>query len=231
VAVRPRHNAPVWRDADTLRETPLAANATRLLILLAARRPDFHAGVLARHLLYAEHCGLEPVVCLTKADLAPRRQAEGWLGPFRDLGLTTVAVDLTSDGGLAEVRRLLDGGPAEGATALLANPGAGKSTLYAHLGAAEPARQKGSAPEARMVRVPGAGWVIDLPSLRELGMWKPDLHAGLQDFRPFSSRCAAPGCLHRTEKGCAVRAAADAGALDSRRYRYYLCLLKALGWG
>lgn len=232
VAVRPRRNAPAWRDADTQRETPLAANVTRLLILLSAHKPDFHAPVLARHLLYAEYHGLDAAVCITKADMGQRGQLERWLAPFRNAGVETLAVDLTSDSGLDDLRRLLVGGQTEnGGPAILANPGAGKSTLYQRLGAAEPRRAKGPSYEARAVRLPGTGWVIDLPSLRDLGMWKPDLHAGLRDFRPFAARCLSPGCLHRNEKGCAVRAATEDGELNARRYHLYLQLLKALGWG
>ncbi|MBP2019712.1 ribosome small subunit-dependent GTPase A [Symbiobacterium terraclitae] len=232
VAVRPRRNAPAWRDADTQRETPLAANVTRLLILLSAHKPDFHASVLARHLLYAEYHGLDAAVCITKADMVQRGQLERWLAPFRNAGVETLAVDLTSDSGLDDLRRLLVGGQTEsGVPAILANPGAGKSTLYQRLGAAEPRRAKGPSYEARAVRLPGTGWVIDLPSLRDLGMWKPDLHAGLRDFRPFAARCLSPGCLHRNEKGCAVRAATEDGELNARRYHLYLQLLKALGWG
>jgi ribosome biogenesis GTPase len=232
VAVRPRRNAPAWRDADTQRETPLAANVTRLLILLSAHKPDFHASVLARHLLYAEYHGLDAAVCITKADMVQRGQLERWLAPFRNAGVETLAVDLTSDSGLDDLRRLLVGGQTEnGVPAILANPGAGKSTLYQRLGSAEPRRAKGPSHEARAVRLPGTGWVIDLPSLRDLGMWKPDLHAGLRDFRPFAVRCLSPGCLHRDEKGCAVRAATEDGELNARRYHLYLQLLKALGWG
>lgn len=232
VAMRPRRNAPAWRDADTQRETPLAANVTRLLILLSAHKPEFHASVLARHLLYAEYHGLDPVVCITKADMVPRGQVERWLAPFRCPGVEAVAVDLTNDLDLDDLRRLLIGGQEEsGAPAILANPGAGKTSLYLRLGAVEPARAKGPSHVARAVRLPGVGWAIDLPSLRELGMWKPDLNAGLWDFRPFTAQCLSPGCLHRSEKGCAVRAAAEDGELSPRRYQLYLQLLKAMGWG
>jgi|GEM_PF-764938 len=232
VAVRPRRNAPAWRDADTQRETPVAANVTRLVILLSARKPDFHASVLARHLLYAEYNGLDAVVCITKADMVQRGQMERWLAPFRSAGVDSLAVDLTSDSDLDDVRRLLGNGQGDGgAPAILANPGAGKSTLYLRLGAVEPVRGKGPSHTARAVRLPGVGWAIDLPSLRDLGMWKPDLQKGLRDFQPFAARCLAPGCFHRNEKGCAVRAAAEDGQLNPRRYQLFLQLLKVLGWG
>lgn len=225
VGLKPRSNTAAWRDADNMKETPLAANLSRLLILLSARQPDFHAGVLARHLLYAEYHGVEPVIVLTKVDRALKGEAERWLAPFRAVGYRAVEANLRGD--VADVRQLLG----EGVPAILANPGAGKSTLCARLGAVEPTRVRRQPPSAETVRLPEVGWAIDLPSLRELGMWKPDLAVGFRAFLPYAGQCAQPGCLHGAERDCAVRAAVESGSLAAGGYRRYRQLVRAMGLG
>lgn len=198
VGIKPRVNTAAWRNADTMQETAVAANISRLLILISARKPDFHASVLARHLLFAAYHGLEPVICLTKADQVQKGEAERWLQPFRAVGYQAIAINLLSDPGMKAIRPLLG----EGLPAIIANPGAGKSTLLARLGVAEPLRDRQSSHQAHALQFPEAGWLVDLPGLRELGMWKPDLEE------------------------CAARAAAEGSDLAQGRYRQ---LLKAMG--
>lgn len=200
----PRRTVLISRDADTMAETVVAANATQLLIVLSCRQPDFHASVLARHMLYAERQGLEPLICLTKADLVPAGAPESWLGPLQAVGYRAVVVSATRGRGLGELHRLLAGR----LTAVIGVPGAGKTTLLARLTAAP---------------------LLDLPGLRELGVWKPDLADGFREFGPFAVQCSRPGCLHRQEPGCAVREATDQGRLVHQRYAQYLHLLRQMG--
>jgi len=216
--VAKRQSVLVSRDADTMKETVVAANATRLLILVSARQPDFHGTVLARHLLYAEKQGLTPIICLTKGDTVDQHVAEGWLEPFKTAGYETIVVSATRNRGLVELRGLLAGQ----VTAVMANPGAGKTTLLTALSG-------GDAGEgARLPRLLGLALdtlLIDMPGLRELGVWKPDLAGGFGEFSLYANRCNRPGCMHRQEPGCAVRQAVEAGYVQKRRYDQYLQLL------
>ncbi|MFZ5824596.1 MAG: endonuclease MutS2 [Bacillota bacterium] len=217
VEVAARRTVLVSRDADTMAETVVAANLTRLLILASARQPDFHSAVLARHLLYAERQGVAPIICLTKADLVADAVAADWLKPYRKAGYETVTVSAAKRRGLDELRARLTGQ----VTAVIAMPKVGKTTLLTALsGVLDPQRQALSlAPDT---------WLIDMPGLRELGVWKPDLGAGFAEFSPFLGRCHRPGCLHGQEPGCAVREAAEQGQLHRRRYEQYLHLLRAM---
>lgn len=221
VGLSNRQNTLVSRDADTMVESVVAANLDRLLILLSARQPDFATPVLARHLLYAERQGVTPIICLTKADLVSPATVEGWLRPLRRAGYETVAVSAAKGQGLGlgleELRRLLTGH----LTGVLSLSGAGKSHLLARLGVEEQ--------PLRATPLDSESWLVDLPSLRELGVWKPDLTSGLAGFGPFASRCNRPGCLHGEEPGCAVREAVAEGHLERTRYDLYRWLIAQFG--
>ncbi|MFZ5815937.1 MAG: endonuclease MutS2 [Bacillota bacterium] len=216
VEVAHRWSVLVDRDADTMQESVVAANITRLVIAIAARQPDFHAAVLARHLLYAERQGVTPIICLTRADMVPPNQAEEWLKPFRQAGYQTVSTTRKRQS-LDELRQLLTGQVA----AIMEAPGGGKAALLAALTGEDAAHG-----QAHLLSPDS--WLIDLPGLRELGVWKPDLSGGFAEFGPFIGRCHRPGCLHTREPGCAVREAVERGSLQRRRYEQYLHLLRQM---
>ncbi|HWI53251.1 MAG TPA: GTPase RsgA, partial [Symbiobacteriaceae bacterium] len=186
-----RQTVLVNRDADTQAESVVAANLSRLLIVMSARQPDFHTTVLARHLIYAERQGVTPIICLTKADLVPPAQAEAWLAPFRGPGYATVVVSGTRGRGIDDLKVLLAGQT----TAVMGTGGAGKSTLIAALSGQKPAQETGAAKLLKSLLQPqtiplGAdAWLVDVPGLRELGVWKPDLGEGFREFGTFSAGC------------------------------------------
>lgn len=228
--VAPHASVLACRDADTFVETPVAVNVGRLLILISACRPDFHPGVLARHLLWAEHSGVAPVILLSKADLVSKGEAASLLKPFRSVGYQAVALDLKRGSGVDLLTDLL----AEGITGVIAVPGAGKRTLLERLGCdlanSSRSRNNRSPHAVQFHRSKAGAWVLDLPDLRALGVWKPDLTVGFRDFVPYAAACAAPGCLHRpVDRGCGVQAAAAEGRLPAERIRQYLFLTGLMG--
>ncbi|HYF79624.1 MAG TPA: ribosome small subunit-dependent GTPase A [Symbiobacteriaceae bacterium] len=223
-----RQRVLVSRDADTMAETVVAANLSRLLVIISGRQPDFHGTVLARHLLYAERQGVTPIICLTKADLVPAGTADEWLKPFRKAGYETVAVSAARNRGLDELKALLSGH----VTGVMGVGGAGKSTLMAALKGQKVQPETGAAKLLKSLLQPQAlplgpeTWLVDLPGLRELGVWKPDLADGFREFGAFTGACHRPGCLHLQEPGCAVRDAVEQGRLQPQRYEQYQQLLQ-----
>ena len=80
-----------------------------------------------------------------------------------------------------------------------------------------------------MYALPCSGRLIDSPGVWEYGLWRMDrgeLAAGFPEFRPHTGDCRFNDCSHRTEPGCAVRAAAEAGTVRQWRYDSYLRLLE-----
>jgi ribosome biogenesis GTPase len=75
--------------------------------------------------------------------------------------------------------------------------------------------------------LPDAGYVVDTPGLREVGMWglaSEHLDECFREFRPHIPECRFGNCTHRVEPGCAVRAAMEGGTISAERYDSYLKL-------
>lgn len=130
-----RRSADDTDDAERV----VVANADQLLIVVAAADPAPRTGFIDRALVAAFDAGIEPILLITKADLAadPADPA-GLLAHYAELSLTTVVSrrrDAESDAGadadaldehaVARLHTLLDGH----VTAMIGHSGVGKSTM------------------------------------------------------------------------------------------------------
>lgn len=169
---RGRRRTVLRRTADDTDPTErvFVANADQLLIVVALADPPPRAGLVERALIAAYAGGLEPILCLTKTDLAP---AGPFAAQFADLDLTIVTAGRGDQ--LDEVVSLL----ADKVTALLGHSGVGKSTLVNRLvPEAERATGvvtdvgKGRHTSTQSVALPleFGGWVIDTPGIRSFGL-------------------------------------------------------------
>jgi ribosome biogenesis GTPase len=118
--------------------------------------------------------------------------------------------------------------------ALLGSSGVGKSSLInALLGDALPSaaqlatqavredddRGRHTTTSRQLLLVPGGGVVIDTPGMRELQLWDAADGIGrtFGDIQELAARCKFRDCRHRSEPGCAVRAAVESKTLDAER--------------
>jgi ribosome biogenesis GTPase len=72
--------------------------------------------------------------------------------------------------------------------------------------------------------LPDAGYVVDTPGLREVGMWgMPSEHLDncFPELRPYLGKCRFNDCTHTEEPGCAVVAAVEAGNVSRERFSSY----------
>jgi ribosome biogenesis GTPase len=231
VYLQPRRTAFVRRSADVDRPQVLAANIDEVWIVVPADAP-LSPPRLERTLVLAWESGSEPVLVLTKADLAgrpalhdARRVMEG-VGP----GVPVVAVSSVTGKGMDTLTARV--GPGRTA-ALLGSSGAGKSSLVNAMVGAEVAAvgevrdtdRKGRHTTSwrELVVLPAGGALIDTPGLRGVGMWVDagGLAAAFSDITALARECRFSDCAHDTEPGCAVRAAIAAGILDRRRLDSY----------
>jgi len=151
-------------------ERVVVANADQLLIVVALADPPPRTGLVERTLIAAYAGGLEPILCLTKTDLAP---PEPFAAQFADLDLTITTAG--RDDPLDAVKPLLAGK----VTVLLGHSGVGKSTLVNRL-VPEADRAigevtdvgKGRHTSTQSVALPlrFGGWVIDTPGIRSFGL-------------------------------------------------------------
>jgi ribosome biogenesis GTPase len=165
--------------------------------------------------------GLEPLLCLTKADLA---SPEELLALYQPLGVDAVVTH--RDRGVAELAGRLAGRT----SVLYGQSGVGKSTLVNQL-VPDAMRAVGdvsgigkgrhTSSSAVALELPGGGTVIDTPGIRSFGLGAvtpAGVLAAFPDLAEVAESCP-PGCAHLPDTpGCALdEAPVSPARLDSLR--------------
>lgn len=207
-------------DTDSS-ERPVVANADQLMIVTALADPPPRPGMIDRILVAAYDAGIEPILCLTKADLAGPEEIRAM---FEPLGVPIVVTEPGSE--LHEVDGLL----ADHVTVLVGHSGVGKSTLINRLvpGADRSighvnevtGRGRHTSTSAIALELPDGGWVIDTPGVRSFGLSHVTLQSVLGafgDLAEFIGDCPR-GCRHTSgEPECALDEAVADGQLGEAR--------------
>ena len=84
----------------------------------------------------------------------------------------------------------------------------------------------------QLVRVPGGGFLLDTPGMRELQLLEADegLARAFEDVTTLAAQCRFKDCSHDGEPGCAVRQALDEDVLPEDRYEAWLQLQRELAY-
>ena len=211
-SVLPRRSLLVRRAAgEATVPQPLAANVD-VGIAMSSANADLSPARLDRYVALLRDGGIEPVIVVSKIDLAIDPVAV--VAAAAAIGPRAIGVSIVSGVGLDAIRAL---GGAGRTCIVLGSSGVGKSSLLNALaGTTQQTRairadERGRHTTTRreLFAAPDGGLWIDTPGMRELAQWvdEPDsAPAAFDDVAALAAECRFRDCAHRDEPGCAVRA-------------------------
>ena len=196
-------------DTDPL-ERVIVANADQMVIVSSLADPEPKTRFIDRCLVAAYDAGLDPLLVLTKSDLAAPRKLRAFYRPLA-IPMLTTRQPLPAQT-LTRLRKALDGR----ISVLIGQSGVGKSSLVNGLvpdagravGRVNAVTGKGrhTSSSAIALRLPGdSGWLIDTPGVRGFGLGHVTADRVVEAFGDLAEGTAAcpPGCDHLSE-GCAL---------------------------
>lgn len=235
-AVLPRRSAFLRKEAWRRTAEQVVAANVDVVFLVSSFGRDLNPRRIERYLTAAWESGAQPVVVLTKSDVADDPVLEA--GPVEAVayGVPVHAVSNVTGEGLDELEQYLLPGRT---IALLGSSGVGKSTLVNRLSgrrllATQETRRDGrgrhTTTHRELVRLPGGALLLDTPGMRELQLWagEESLEGVFGDVAELAAQCRFNDCSHQAEPSCAVRAALAAGTLDRDRWDSYRKLQREL---
>ena len=201
--------------------------------------PDFSPHLLDRFLVVIESYDIQPVICVTKKDIANEsvvQDAEAALNYYREIGYDVVETYIDDP----DLFTVLEPFLKDQTTVLAGQSGVGKSTLLNTLipelalktGEISDAlgRGKHTTRHVELMEVAG-GLVADTPgfsSLEFTHIEKEELRDYFVEMERSAPDCKFRGCLHTKEPGCAVKAKVETGEILQSRYKNYVQFLQEI---
>ncbi|WLR52296.1 ribosome small subunit-dependent GTPase A [Bacillus tianshenii] len=211
---------------------PPIANVDQAILVFSAVEPDFSSALLDRFLVLVEANHIEPLICITKMDLADEQQVsriEQYAEDYKKIGYPVLLTSAETTEGLDILGPYLE----DKISVFAGQSGVGKSSLLnalkpglaletAHISAS---LGRGRHTTRHVELIPyHSGLVADTPgfsSLEFLGIESIDLADYFPEMLRLSPECKFRGCTHLAEPKCAVKAALDAGEIPNYRYEHY----------
>jgi ribosome biogenesis GTPase len=216
------------------KEQVMAANVDVAFIVASAQ--DVNARRIERYLTMAWQSGAAPVVVLTKSDIADSIDELRLALESAAVGTPVLVTSAVTGEGVEALADQLQ--PAR--TGVLLGPsGAGKSSLINRITGSELMKTRSvhlngegrhMTSHRELFLLPEGGMIIDTPGLREAQLWVGENGLGnlFEDIEEIALQCRFTDCQHRSEPGCAIKAAIARGELDVARLESYHKLQREL---
>ena len=212
---------------------PAVANVDALVVFAANVNPVTEPFLIDRVAAIAGDQGVPVILCINKCDLDPAVDLEKI---YRAAGFPVIRASAQTGEGVEELRKLLRGK----LTAFTGNTGVGKSSMLnrlcprLELATGEVSEKLGrgrhTTRHVELYALDEETYVADTPGFSSFDtdqmdvLLKENLQYAFADFAPWLGQCQFHDCSHRSEPGCRVRQAVEAGQLERTRYDSYLRL-------
>lgn len=225
---------------------PPMANLDILFVTLAAASPDPILETVDKLISIAEFNHVEPVIVITKSDLAPR-YAEELETLYRNAGFQAFCAGFETEDEKAALKDYIDKIPNGKIAAFSGASGVGKSTMLntlfpnLHLETGEIShRIERGKNTTRCVELyplsdqPDCSFLADTPGFTMLDFErfdffeKDDLPLTFREFVPLIGSCKYTKCSHTKEQGCAIVDAVKSGNIAPSRHQSFVTLYEIL---
>lgn len=212
---------------------PPVANVDLGVVVTSLVEPNFSYNLLDRFLVTLEYESIDPVIFLTKTDLAlNEQQIDEIKQTYETIGYPVIVPKYPGD--TAELIRYFP----ERLTVFMGQSGAGKSTLLNQIspdlnletGEISDSLGRGRHTTRHVELLPlYDGLVADTPgfsSIDFLTIETTELPKQFPEFVSASNHCRFRECMHAKEPGCEVKRQVETGEIAQTRYENYLQFLQ-----
>ncbi|MEY3808202.1 MAG: putative ribosome biosis GTPase RsgA [Pseudomonadota bacterium] len=222
----------LMRPSRNGKTRPVAANIDTVFVVFAIE-PYCDFLLIDQYLAICENRNINAALVLNKTDLPQADAIEKELLDYIDLGYAFYRVSATAASGLDELKLALK----DQVSILAGQSGVGKSSLTnaiipdkelkTNTVSATTKHGRHTTTAATLYHMDEGGDLIDSPGVAIFGLAglsEQQLAYGYREFQPLIEQCQFNNCRHLVDKGCAVRPAAESGAISMTRYQRFLKL-------
>ncbi|MCC5894979.1 MAG: ribosome small subunit-dependent GTPase A [Alkalibacterium sp.] len=222
---------------------PTVANVDVGFVIMSIVDPDFSTSLLDRYLVSIEQYDIEPIIYITKTDIATAQEYEQVFKlaeQYRAIGYQVIMPERETVLSAEETNALFGELVEEKLAVFMGQSGAGKSTLLNRLdpdlglkiGETSKSLGRGRHTTRHVELVPLLGGLIaDTPGFSAIQFDKltvEDLSSCFPEIWEMGKHCRFSGCIHQNEPDCAVKEAVEEHKIAPFRYTNYLSLLEEI---